>query len=223
MLPPIDQATDHVFSLTDDILKLILQDVPLKDRVTSCCLVHNRFKAAALAVAGALDLAEFPTIRSPERAQSFLGWLDQYGEHLTSLKMTEFPLPLLQLPCPNLLELSLGEGCCVQLAPSAAEDGSPGVIHGCSKLTRLELQCNFSNTPKGDPVLDSLSSLVDLQHLVVSPVDLNATALAGSTLPVFPHLTTLTVSCMDVGSLTTSPITAASWSSLCYQAPMESL
>jgi hypothetical protein len=191
----------HVFSLTDDILKLILQDVPLKDRVTSCCLVHNRFQAAELAVAGALDLAEFPAIRSPERAQSFLGWLDQYGERLTSLKMAEFPQPLLQLPCPNLLELSLGAGCCVQLAPSAAEDGSPGVIHGCSKLTRLELQCSFSDTPKGQPVLDSLSSLVDLQHLVVSPADLDTTALAGSTLPPFALLTTLTASCMDVGFL----------------------
>jgi hypothetical protein len=128
-----------------------------------------------------------------------LGWLDQYGEHLTSLKMTEFPKPLLQLPCPNLLELSLGEGCTVQLAPSAAEDGPPGVIHNCSKLTRLELECNFSDSPTDIPVLDCLSSLVDLQHLVVSPAHRDNAALAGSTLPAFPHLTTLTASCMDVG------------------------
>jgi hypothetical protein len=128
-----------------------------------------------------------------------LGWLDQYGEHLTSLKMTEFPKPLLQLPCPNLLELSLGEGCTVQLAPSAAEDGSPGVIQNCSKLTRLDLECNFSDTQKDTPVLDCLSSLADLQHLVLSPAQRDSTALAGSTLPPFPDLTTLTASCMDMG------------------------
>jgi hypothetical protein len=88
----------------------------------------------------------------------------------------------------------------VQLAPSAAGNAfSPGVIHGCSKLTRLELECNFSDVPQDTPVLDCLSSLVDLQHLVVSPADRNTTALAGSSLPPFPTLTTLTARCMDVG------------------------
>lgn len=74
-----------------------------------------------------------------------------------------------------------------------------GVMQNCSKLTRLDLECNFSDTQKATPVLDCLSSLVDLQHLVLSPTQRDSTALAGSTLPPFPELTTLTASCMDVG------------------------
>ena len=164
--------------------------------------VQDKLYAAAVAAAGALNLADFPPVRSQKRAKSVLGWLDQHGEHsLTSLKMTEFPQTLLQLPCPNLLELSLGEYCTVQLAPSAAADGSPGVIQGCSKLTRLQLECNFSRARTDTPVLDCLSSLVDLQHLVMSPVDRNSKGLAGSTLLAFPHLTSLSTRCMEVGFL----------------------
>jgi hypothetical protein len=67
-----------------------------------------------------------------------MNWLFQHGQHLTSLHMFEY-LPLRQLPCPNLLALKLDDWdeSGVQLGPAA--DGSPGVIHSCTKLTRLEV------------------------------------------------------------------------------------
>jgi hypothetical protein len=86
-----------LLSLPDEILKLVMQHLPLKDRFTSCCLVHTRFHTAAVR-AGALSLADIPPVRSQERAESVMGWLDQHGEHLTSLKVTEFPQTIKQQP-----------------------------------------------------------------------------------------------------------------------------
>jgi hypothetical protein len=105
-------------------------------------------------------------IRSPAEAQSALGRLQVYCQHLTSLKMQGSPQLFPQLAFPNLQELHLGCVCCVQLGPTA--DGYPGAIQGCPQLTKLELQCDFIGPPAGGKRGDSLSSLVNLRHLEIT-------------------------------------------------------
>lgn len=156
-------------SLPDEVLKHIMLHVPIKQRLTSCSLVCSRLHTAALAATEELQLAQRydndTTIRvsSPEHAQSVLTWLEQYGGHLTSLDMDEFPQPLHCLPCPNLRNLTVYGGR-IQLEPTAA-DGTSGVLRDCTKLTGLAL---IYPTIIGATSISSLSSLVDLQDLFVS-------------------------------------------------------
>jgi hypothetical protein len=143
-----------------------MQHVPLKDRLTCCCLVSRRLHTAAVAAADALYLNwTSGTERMQWRIDTVGQWFSLYGQHLTSL-VVDSPVgrwPLLQqLPCQKLLELQLSY-CSVQLG---AADGQKGVIHGCTKLTRLVLCCNIIDAPVGT-VVDSLSSLVHVQHLCV--------------------------------------------------------
>jgi hypothetical protein len=155
--------------------------------------------AAAVAATEKLELKQL----TQTRAESLLGWLDHYGQHLTSFRINgrdawwnEYPLR--HLPCPDLLELKL-YGCNVQLG---AADGYPGVIQGCTKLTYLELWCIIDDAPVHNDVLDgSLSSLVHLQYLNLMPecrhvggwqVDWGHPSIGGlseATLPKLQHLT----------------------------------
>jgi hypothetical protein len=143
--------------LPDEVLKLVMQHVPLSDRLTSCCFVNMRLHAAAVAAT-----ASGTVLFEGEGTSSLLAWLPQYGHNVMHLGLSDFSQPLQQLPCPNLQELQL-KCCIVQLGPTA--DGQPGVVHDCTKLTRLELQCHIMD----GPMIDSLSQLVHLQHLHVQP------------------------------------------------------
>lgn len=196
-------------SLPEAVLKLVMQHVPLRDRLSRCCLVNKKLHAAALAATQQLELASatllMPSahsvpLTSLERAQSILQWLDLYGQHLTCLKMQGVPQSLLQLPCPNLQELDLSIGCSVHLGPTAF--GQPGVIQGVPKLTRLELSCSFIDVQEG-AVLESLSSLVDLQFLQVQPLRFpfgtyQLGGLSSGTIPRLQRLTYLYVSGLSV-------------------------
>jgi hypothetical protein len=179
--------------LPDEVLKLVMQHVPVKARLTSCCLVNSRLLAAAVATAQELQLY-FGSLGSPlgriphQQAGCVVNWLSLYGKHLTCLNIAFFAPPLQQLPCPNLLELSLEE-CSVQLGPAA--DGRSGVLQGCTKLTCLELYCKFIDIPGG--VLGSLSSLEHLQHLEVWPEGDCSTSTASLT--GLQHLTCLETCC----------------------------
>jgi hypothetical protein len=189
-----------------------MQHVPLKQRLTSCCLVNRRLHAAAVAATNQLlflngesrnsTWGSTTSIASPERAQSVLGWLDQYGEHLTYLSMSRFP-SVQQLPCANLRELLLQE-CSVQLGPAA--DGTPGVIQCCTKLTRLDLSCSIIDAPAGAVVHRSLSSLLHLQSLSVWPRiqerdSYSVGGLSSSTLPRLKNLTHLSVRSLSIDNL----------------------
>jgi hypothetical protein len=99
---------------------------------------------------------------------------------------------LRQLPCPNLLDSELNFSD-VQLE---AADGYPGVIQGCPKLTRLDLTLTGIDAPQHG-VLDSLSSLVHLQHLKI--MSMPALQLSGFSVATLPRLQQLT--CLLVGSL----------------------
>jgi hypothetical protein len=126
--------------LPEEVLKLLMQLLPLKDRMTSCCLVSKRLHAAAVAATHALAVSTTAGQIRPERAESVLGWIFHYGQHLTQLQLSGFQQPWLkQLPCQNLRELKVSSPCSVQLGPTK---GYPGVVEGCPKLTRLELQCS---------------------------------------------------------------------------------
>jgi hypothetical protein len=205
-------------SLPDDVLKLIMHHVPAKDRLTSWCLVNSRLHAAAVAATDALTLGalsyQYPhinvTVPSPERAQAALEWLALCGQHMTSLVFHSFPQTLQQLPCPSLLELTVQFRCSVQLGPTAAH---PGVLSGCTSLTKLDMLCNVLDSRGGAEVCACLSSLVHLQHLKMQPrIDqvesLFIEGLSSGTLPCLQHLTYLKVfdlsveNILELGALT---------------------
>src|SRR5689334_17771970 len=115
----------HFSSLPDEVLKLVLQHVPLKDRLSSCCFVSKRLHAAAVAATQQLsfDRRVYGPKTQPTQAKRAWQWLSHYGQHVTQLAMNRFEQPLLHLPCPNRSELSLGHACSVQLGPTA--NGQP--------------------------------------------------------------------------------------------------
>jgi hypothetical protein len=194
-------------SLTDlpeEVLKLVMQLLPLKDRMTSCCLVSNRLHAAAVAATHVLAVSHNAGQIHPERVKPVLEWIFHFGQHLTQLQLSGFHEPwLTQLPCQHLRELSISYPCDVDLGPS---DGYPGVVKGCPKLTRLELECSdIADGPEG-AAIDSLSSLVHLQHLRVVRGHWRASwkvaGLSRATLPRLQHLTYLKVLSLSIENVT---------------------
>jgi hypothetical protein len=191
----VSRMMSRLNSMPDEVLKVIMQYVPLNDRLASCCLVSRRLHAAAVAATQDVELTR-------GHLQSGLQWLSPYGQHVTNLTLDNLQQPLLELPCPNLLELRLLEMCSAQLGPAA--DGSPGVILGCTKLTCLEVACNIIDAPAGTTV-DSLSRLVRLQKLTMEPkvggtmYYINGVSVA--TLPRLTCLTFLEVSCLSERNL----------------------
>jgi hypothetical protein len=178
--------------LPEDVLKLMMQHVPLKDRMTSCCLVSRRLHAAAVAATHTLKVAGKLQEDPSQYATSVLVWISQYGQHLTRLVLSGFLHPSLQqLLCQNLQELEVHYPCRVQLGPS---EGYPGLIKG-NKLTRLELQCYAIIDARLGAAVDSLSSLVHLQHLhmVQDWGRWKVGGLSRATLPRLQHLTYLKV------------------------------
>mgnify|MGYP001807862828 CR=1 FL=1 len=176
--------------LPEDVLKIVMQHVPPKDRLASCCLVSKRLYVAAVAATDDLRLMFGPNRTDPDvfntsDAAGALEWIGNHGQHLTSLHFDGWPQLLQELHCPELLQLQLSY-CNVQLGPTA--DGVPGVIQGCTKLTRLELDDSDILDTSDDAVVDSLSSLVHLQHL---DVGFDSVLFERATLPCWQHLTAL--------------------------------
>jgi hypothetical protein len=168
------------------------------DRHVPSRMVSKKLHAAAVAAVAATQQVDLGELRH-DSVQSGLHWISQYGQHVTSLSFEDYSQPVHELSCPNLLDLEMWT-CSVQLGPTA--DGQPGVIQGCPKLTRLELDCNIIDAPDG-AVVDSLSSLVHLQHLRVVPSHRTHSfgGFSSSTLPHLTHLTRLGVRCLSYESL----------------------
>jgi hypothetical protein len=171
-------------ALPDEILKLVMQHVSLKDRLASCCLVNRRLHAAAVAATEQLALYG-------SRWGTGLDWLCQYGQSVTQLHLSSSRDPARKLTCPNLRELLLisGGDFSVQLGP--AVDGQPGLLQDCTKLTRLVLTCNVLDVPAGVG-FDSLSRLVLLEDLFVILANRSHVVLSQGTLPSLSCLTHLT-------------------------------
>ena len=196
---------DLISSLPDGVLKLVMHHVPVKDRLTSCCLVNSRMHVAAVAVEQ-LTLGDWRNVSAEVQAEyqdCALMWLQNYSQHLTRLSFNNLPKPLQQLPCPNLLDLQLSS-CSVELGPAAG--GQPGVVQGSCKLTRLELlDCNITALSAG--VVDGLASLEHLQHLTVRHTSHflardDVEGLSQATLPSLTELTYLWVENLSRENLT---------------------
>jgi hypothetical protein len=193
-------------SLPDEVLTLVMQHVPVWHRLNNCSLVCSRLHAAA---AVATDCLQFDFTEDNESCRinetTTEHWLSKYGQHLTSLSVRGMRRARRDLPCSNLQELQLTD-CTVQLAAEA--DGYPGVIQGCTKLTRLYLCSEIIGAPEG-AVVDGLSSLVHLQYLWVHPSMLSADGavrymcggLPDGTLICLQHLTSLSVRGFSVENL----------------------
>ena len=198
--------------LPDEVLKLVMQHIPLKERLTSCCLVNSKLHAAAVAATQELQLcygtwtsAGYLNVAEQHYDQVF-EWLLLHGHHLTCLHLTGFWRdwqPLQQLPCPNLLELEIDN--CGELR-LISTSGQLGVSQCCTKLTRLVLVGGgILDLPAG-AVLDCLSDLVYLQHLQLSTScdlyeDDYIGGLSSATLPRLTLLTFLDVTCLSVANL----------------------
>ena len=176
---------------------MVMQHVPLRDRLTNCCLVNRRLHAAAVAATDQVMLA------TDHMTTKAFRWLASYGHHVTKLHVDVCNTPLQQLPCPNLQELKFN--CCsVQLEPTA---GGQGIIEQCIKLTRLDLSCHIMDNPRigGMSCLDRLQQL---QHLHVHPRGpwpawhpYTIKGLPSSTLPCLQQLTYLSVQNLSVENL----------------------
>jgi len=131
-----------------------------------------------------------------QRLPGVCQWMLQHGQHLTSLDLSVPGGTLTQLPCPNLRELDLHD-MKVQLSASSTQ---PGVLHSCTRLTKLVLFfCQFT---VGHSSLAALSSLVLLQHLhlIMSSVQPTVSGFVYETaMPsaALQHLTQLTYLCLQ--------------------------
>jgi len=160
--------------------------VPLSHRLLSCSRVNQTLHRAAAAATQQLQI-ELQEYRREARAQCLLNlchWMHQYGQHLTSLQLDAAGGTLTELPCPNLRELDV-DNMRVQLSGSSTQ---PGVLHSCTRLTKLQLHCNHLVDEHSS--LAALSALVQLQHLFLAAV--SGSTDDGMPSTVLEHLTQLT-------------------------------
>jgi hypothetical protein len=152
--------------------------VPIEDRITSCSAVSRALEQAA---AAATQQAQLTHERHgewdhfTERIVVFFQWTSHHGQYLTSLRLSDIRLhrktrpdtaQVLQLPCPNLLELELAL-VAVQLGPTSTH---PGVLHTCTQLTKLRLRaCPITDWPTGLAALSAAPQLQDLQLADIQP------------------------------------------------------
>lgn len=150
-----------------DLWKLVLQHVPLQQRLGACALVCHKFHAAAVAATDSIQTR----LLYQHKVNRFVGYLQQHGSHLTSIIVNERQetddwLVMKQFPsCQHLQQLSLS-GFELQLSPSG---GLPDALDSLTGLTRLELRdCNFNSyrvNPSRRGGGGALSVLVNLRHL----------------------------------------------------------
>jgi len=148
----------------EDIWKLVLEHVPLRQRLCECALVCRKFHAAVIAATKSIETR----LSKQSSADNLVEYLSRHGSHLTSMNLSGSEIGagkctlLGQLPsCQHVQQLSI-EYFDVQLC---GDEGLPGVLNSITGLTRLELDDCLVN-PKGTvgSVAD-LSVLVNLRHL----------------------------------------------------------
>ena len=127
--------------------------------------------------------------------------MQRNGDHVTSLYFEGFDGALTELPCQHLQQLVLVYDK-VQLGPGRNQ---PGVLHGCSDLTALQLR---SCTMRGGRCsLSALSAVPALQHLELSNLytvgNQQKLVLPGSTLQVLTQLTSL---CVETRGMVTAEL-----------------
>lgn len=146
-------------NLPEELWKLILTHVPLRERLGTCSRVSQKLYRAA---AAANEQLEVQLQGSAQRSQAVVQWLQHNGQHVTSLELHGVAAELTELPCQQLRQLVVWCGR-VQLGRCSSH---PGVLHSCNGLTSLMLFfCEVVDGPKG---LSALSAVPALQVLSVS-------------------------------------------------------
>jgi len=148
--------------LPEDVWKLVLQHVPLKQRLSSCALVCPMFRAAAVAATDSIEA----TLCGQPAVDNFATYLQQHRNHLTSLvligqgsDLSDRP-ELQQLPCQHLQELYL---ISLNLGWGADEDHL-SILDKATAITRLELET-------ADCFPAAMAVLPNLQHLCIDGWD----------------------------------------------------
>jgi len=166
--------------LSEDLWKHILRFLPYPERLGTCRRVNWALNRAAAAATQEVMLSGC----SRQRFEGLRQWLLHNGQHITCVQLSQGFATLRHLPCPNLRNLELAD-MTVQLGASSTQ---PGMLHSCTRLTKLQLDgCHNTDGQNG---LVALSALVWLQHLDLYCRNNRATDQMPSTM--FQHLQQLT-------------------------------
>lgn len=76
--PSIRSLADQ---LPEELWKLVLQHVPLQQRLVSCALVCHKLHSAAVAATECIEA----TLSTQRRLDSFTTYLQQHGRHITGI------------------------------------------------------------------------------------------------------------------------------------------
>jgi len=159
------------------ILVMILQNVPLKQRLGVCTRVCHAFCTAAVAATNSISITGMSSLAQCDNVSQ---WLQLHGGVVTRLDICSNiqqgdGASLASLPCPLLRDLEL-EGLAVQ----------PGSFATCTSLTRLRLTgCYVQSSPHatsiaGSTTVTQLSVLVNLQHLDLDVVRFRPVTQSGA-------------------------------------------
>lgn len=151
-----------------EVLVLVLQHVPLQQRMSNCALVQHSWSQAAAAATTEVSCTNL----TPAAASSLAEQLNSssWAQHITSLKlamsrkhsaadkMPRFWVP--QLSCPKLQQLDL------RYFDLDLFSNGTSVLEGCPALQSLCLQsCSVQDEPQ--PALSALSATTGLTNVRV--------------------------------------------------------
>jgi len=158
-------------AFTHDLLVLILQHVPLQQRLGVCTRVSSAFRTAAIAATTSIQLYGVG-LNFSNRLSAALEWMQHHGSALTgALDLQTSPTEihdLMELPvCPRLCRLQVA-GIGMKLTSDCSRAGmgfGQGVLQGCLMLKSLCLyNCSLLDTSEE---LAGLSVLQQLQELSI--------------------------------------------------------
>lgn len=156
--------------LPSGVLVQILQLVDARHRLSSCSLVHSTWAAAALAASSSISINKHDYFR----VKDLKWWLWRNGDHVGSLKFNAKQQPVSQLPCSSLRELAVARAK-LQLRPGPLNYWD-NMLEVTTGLTRLVPRRCYMRRRRDN--LAALSTLTDLQHLMLDRVVLPHASLA---------------------------------------------
>ena len=177
-------ASLQLSDLPVEVLVVLMQHVPLKQRLLDCACLSSKIRKAA--IAATTNIKHHAASR--DAIHALQAYLHTHGAVVVNLDFKPplagyMPLPfvLQQLPCPGLLKLKLTD---TQVQLTAIPDRQqPGILSSCTALTSLcLLNCTVLD-PSSQ--LGGLSVLQRLQDLVVKQ-DTDSSRRASQPLSLLP-------------------------------------